>query len=173
MGHFYILLLQTPQDLLESYLEAGVHDCSAGPSMLPGAPRRPLHLPLVDALDKCLHHGLQLIEGGGPALPHMIQGHGGGFCRECRPGEVKRSARSTWKRAWACRGVTGASFEGTLEKILRGLEQQNIKMSHKIGSRNDPENQFKRNNGLIVHILLLTFFLKDPVVHPNIELLRS
>ena len=37
--------------------------------------------------------------------------------------EVKRSARSTWKRARACKAVTGASFEGSLEKILRGLEQ--------------------------------------------------
>ena len=30
---------------------------------------------------------------------------------------LKRSARST------CKAVTGASFEGSLEKILRGLEQ--------------------------------------------------
>ena len=37
--------------------------------------------------------------------------------------EVKRSARSTWKRARACKAVAGASFEGSLEKILRGLEQ--------------------------------------------------
>ena len=154
MGHFDILLLQTPQDLLESYLEAGVHDCSAGPSMLPGAPRRPLHLPLVDALDKCLHHGLQLIEGREPAVPHMIQCRGGGFCRECRPGEVKRSARSTWKRPRACKAVAGASFAGSLEKILRGLEQLNIKMSHKIDSRNDPENQFWWNKGISVLILL-------------------
>ena len=56
--------------------------------------------------------------------------------------EVKRTARSTWKRARACKTVAGASFKGSLEKILRGLEQYNIKMSHKIGSRNDPENQF-------------------------------
>ena len=39
-------------------------------------------------------------------------------------------------------GPKSASSEGSLEKILRGLEQLNIKMSHKIGSRNDPENQF-------------------------------
>ena len=37
--------------------------------------------------------------------------------------EVKRSARSTWNRARACKAVAGASFEGSLEKILRGLEQ--------------------------------------------------
>ena len=37
--------------------------------------------------------------------------------------EVKRSARSTWKRARACKAVAGASFEGSLEKNLRGLEQ--------------------------------------------------
>ena len=37
--------------------------------------------------------------------------------------EAKRSARSTWKRARACKAVAGASFEGSLKKILRGLEQ--------------------------------------------------
>ena len=37
--------------------------------------------------------------------------------------EVKRSARSIWKCARACKAVAGASFEGSLEKILRGLEQ--------------------------------------------------
>ena len=36
--------------------------------------------------------------------------------------EVERAAKSTWKRARACRAVDGASFEGSLEKILRGLE---------------------------------------------------
>ena len=30
--------------------------------------------------------------------------------------------RSTWKSARACRAVTGASFEGSLKKILKGLE---------------------------------------------------
>ena len=80
MGHFDILLLQTPQDLLQSALESGAGDRSAGPSTLPGAPGRPLHLPLVDTLGKGLHHGLQLTEGGEPAVPHMIQGRGGGFC---------------------------------------------------------------------------------------------
>ena len=38
------------------------------------------------------------------------------------PEEVKRSARSTWNRARACRAVAGASFEGSLKKILKGLE---------------------------------------------------
>ena len=37
--------------------------------------------------------------------------------------EVKRSARSTWNRARACKAVAGASFKGSLEKNLRGLEQ--------------------------------------------------
>ena len=37
--------------------------------------------------------------------------------------EVKRSARSTRKRARACKAVSGASFEYSLKKILRGLEQ--------------------------------------------------
>ena len=38
------------------------------------------------------------------------------------PEEVKRSARSTWNRARACRAVAGASFEGSVKKILKGLE---------------------------------------------------
>ena len=45
------------------------------------------------------------------------------FVKSVDQGEVKRSARSTWKHAWACRAVMDASFKVTLEKILRGLEQ--------------------------------------------------
>ena len=40
MGHFDILLFQTPQDLLKTALEAGAGDCFAGPGTLPGAPGR-------------------------------------------------------------------------------------------------------------------------------------
>ena len=58
MGHFDILLLQTPQDLLKTALEAGAGDRFAGPGTFPGAPGRPLHLPLVDNFAKGLHHGL-------------------------------------------------------------------------------------------------------------------
>ena len=58
MGHFDILLLQTPQDLLETALEAGTDNRFAGPGTHPGAPGRPLYLPLVDSLGKGLHHGL-------------------------------------------------------------------------------------------------------------------
>ena len=36
--------------------------------------------------------------------------------------EVRRSARRTWNRARACRAVASASFEGSLKKILKGLE---------------------------------------------------
>ena len=36
--------------------------------------------------------------------------------------EVRRSARSTWNRARACRAVAGTSFKGSLKKILKGLE---------------------------------------------------
>ena len=61
MGHFDISLLQTPPDLLKTDLVAGASDRFAGPGTLPGAPGRPLHLSLVDALGKGLHHGLQLI----------------------------------------------------------------------------------------------------------------
>ena len=45
------------------------------------------------------------------------------FAESVDQGEVKRSAKSTWKRARACKAVASASFEGSLEKILRGLEQ--------------------------------------------------
>ena len=48
--------------------------------------------------------------------------------------------RSTWKSARACRAVAGTSFEGSLKKILKGLEHYNIKMSYKIESRNEREN---------------------------------
>ena len=36
--------------------------------------------------------------------------------------EVRRSARSTWNRARACRAVAGRSFYSSLMKILVGLE---------------------------------------------------
>ena len=38
MGHFDILLLKAPQDLLETALEAGPDDRFARPGTLPGAP---------------------------------------------------------------------------------------------------------------------------------------
>ena len=52
------------------------------------------------------------------------------FAESVDPEEVKRSARSTWNRA-------SASFEGSLKKILKGLEHSNIKTSRKIESRKD------------------------------------
>ena len=58
------------------------------------------------------------------------------FAESVNPEEVKRSVRSAWNRARACRAVTGASFKGRLMKILKGLEDQNIKISRKIESRN-------------------------------------
>ena len=59
------------------------------------------------------------------------------FAESVDPEEVKRSARSTWNRARACRVVAGPSSEGSLKKILKGLDHQNIKMSCKIRPRND------------------------------------
>ena len=59
------------------------------------------------------------------------------FAERVEPEEVKRSARSTWHRTRVCRAVADASFEDSLKKILKGLEHQNIKMSHTIESRND------------------------------------
>ena len=44
------------------------------------------------------------------------------FAESFDPKEVKRSARSTWNRARACRAIAGASFEGSLKKILKVLE---------------------------------------------------
>ena len=131
MGHFDILLFQTPQDFLETALETGAGDCFAGPGTLPGAPGRPLHLLLVDTLGEGLHHGLQLIalrvEGllfltSSIATPTELKAVVEAFAESVDPEEVKRSARSTWKRARACRAVAGASFEGSLQKILKGLD---------------------------------------------------
>ena len=59
------------------------------------------------------------------------------FAESVDPVEVKKSAKSTWNRARACRAVAGTSFKGSLKKILKGLEHQNIKMSRRIESRND------------------------------------
>jgi len=44
------------------------------------------------------------------------------FAESVDPEEVKRSARSTWNRARACRAVAGTSFKGNLKKILKGPE---------------------------------------------------
>ena len=44
------------------------------------------------------------------------------FAESVDPEEVMRSAKSTWNHARACRAVAGTSFEGSLEKIPRGLE---------------------------------------------------
>ena len=43
------------------------------------------------------------------------------FAESFDPEEVKRSARSTWRSARACRAVANVSFEGSLKKILKGL----------------------------------------------------
>ena len=44
------------------------------------------------------------------------------FAESVEPEEVKRSARSTWNRARACKAVASTSFKGSLKKILKGLE---------------------------------------------------
>ena len=123
MGHFDILLPQTPQDLLETALEAGAGDRSAGPGTLPGAPGRPLHLPLVNPLGIGLHHGLQLIEGGGPALPQRIQGRGGGLCRECRLGGGEEVCQERLKACQALQSGRRRQLREQSQKILRGLGQ--------------------------------------------------
>ena len=66
------------------------------------------------------------------------------FAESVDPEEVKRSARSTWYRARACRcrAVASESFEDSLMKLLVGLEHYNINMSRKIKSRNNSENHF-------------------------------
>ena len=48
--------------LLETALEAGAGDRSAGPGTLPGAPGRPLHLPLVNPLPQLLLHPVLLVQ---------------------------------------------------------------------------------------------------------------
>ena len=47
---------------------------------------------------------------------------GEAFAEIVDPEEVKRSAKSTWNCARACRAVAGKSFKGSLKKILKGLE---------------------------------------------------
>ena len=86
MGHFDILLLQTPQDLLKTALEAGAGNRFVGPGTLPGAPGRPLHLPLVDTLGKGLHKGLVSCEEEQAIHPQGADGRGGGLWRNCPPG---------------------------------------------------------------------------------------
>ena len=44
------------------------------------------------------------------------------FAESISPQKGKRSARSTWNRARACRAVAGTSFKGSLKKILKGLK---------------------------------------------------
>ena len=44
------------------------------------------------------------------------------FAESVDPEEVKRSARSTWNHARACRAVAGTRFKGSLKKIVKGLE---------------------------------------------------
>ena len=130
MGHFDILLLQTPQDLFESALEAGAGDRFAGPGTLPGALDRPLHLPLVDALSKGLHHGLQLIEGGRPALPHMLQGLFGGLCRECQPGGDEEVCQEHLE---ACQGLQSGR-----QCQLRGQSREDSEGSGAVKYQNVP-----------------------------------
>ena len=57
-----------------------------------------------------------------PSTLAELKAVGEAFAESVDPEEVKRSAKSTWNRARACRVVAGASFKGSLKKILKGLE---------------------------------------------------
>ena len=142
MGHFDILLFQTPQDLLETALGAGAFWAKTDPFTASVGPEGAWYQVKV-----CGDH---VSNPGGPIGGSQDQIWSPGVL--CGP-----SGLDTWSTHfdlvsgtfWAHRGRKRvhfgskcASSEGSLEKILRGLEQLNIKMSHKIGSRNDPENQF-------------------------------
>ena len=69
---------------------------------------------------------LELREGGGPALPHLLH------CHPPKPQvEAAHVRRLGWPgnggeehldRARACRAFAGESFEGSLKMILKGLE---------------------------------------------------
>ena len=102
MGHFDILLLQTPQDLLKTALEAGAGDCFAGPCTLPGAPGRPLHLPLVDTLGKDLQKGLVTCEEEQAFHPQLAQGRSGGLSREC---QTKGGEKVSQDHLESCQGL--------------------------------------------------------------------
>ena len=57
-----------------------------------------------------------------PSTLTELRAVGEAFAESVDPKEVKRSAKSTWNRARACRAVAGTSCEGSLRKILKGLE---------------------------------------------------
>ena len=57
-----------------------------------------------------------------PSTLTELRAVGEAFAESVDPKEVKRSAKSTWNRARACRAVAGTSFKGSLKKILKGLK---------------------------------------------------
>ena len=56
-----------------------------------------------------------------PSTLTELKAVGEAFAESGNTEEVKRSAKSTWNRARACRAVAGKSFKGSLKKILKGL----------------------------------------------------
>ena len=167
MGHFDILLLQTLQNLVETALEAGAGDRFAGPGPLPGAPRQPLHLLLVDTLGEGLHHGLQLVEGGGPALPHLLHGH-------APEPEVQAAQVGGLGRLLVAPGAGGAILSRdsetsnflTLSLVSWLKTQMSQPFIHKYGK----ENTKTSKNVIKKRKLLLTVVLKHPVcIHSYIS----
>ena len=57
-----------------------------------------------------------------PSTLTELKALGEAFAESVDSEVMKRSAKSTWNRARACRAVAGTSFKGSLKKILKGLE---------------------------------------------------
>ena len=57
-----------------------------------------------------------------PSTLTELRAVGEAFAESVNTEEVKRSAKSTWNGARACRAVAGTTFKGSLKKILKGLE---------------------------------------------------
>ena len=57
-----------------------------------------------------------------PSTLTELKAVGEAFAESVDSEVMKRSAKSTWNRARACRAVTSTNFKGSLKKILKGLE---------------------------------------------------
>lgn len=104
-----------------AYLSAGLRAC--GPGTLPGAPGRPLHLPWLTLSVKASTTAFGSLRKSRPSILNELKTVVEACTESVDQEEVKRSARGTRKRARACKAVAGDSFECSLKKILRGLEQ--------------------------------------------------
>ena len=100
--------------------------------MIPGAPGWPLHLLGVDTLGKGLHHGLELSEGGGPSLPHLLHYH--------HP-EPEVEAAHVGRLGWPGNGGEEhleecQGLQGSCRRKLRGQPKENSEGSRALKYQN-------------------------------------